>query len=108
MEKERRIKTLAIVVLVIAVLGLTVVFAAMSKNLNINGIAGTDIASWDVHFANLSSVSLTNKAVETNTPNISSDGLSIENINVSLKEPSVIYPYLDKIDRVGPVLAKKR
>lgn len=36
---------------------------------------------------------------------------SIDNLlnyyNVNLKEPSVIYPYLDKIDRVGPVLAKK-
>ena len=106
MEKGRRVKIISVFVMIVAVLGLTVVFAAMSKNLNINGIAGTDIASWDVHFANLSSVSLTNKAVETNTPNISSDGLSIENINVSLKEPKDKATYTVDIVNDGSINAE--
>ena len=106
MEKGRRVKIISVFVMIVAVLGLTVVFAAMSKNLNINGIAGTDIASWDVHFANLSSVSLTNKAVETNTPNISSDGLSIENINVSLKEPKDKATYMVDIVNDGSINAE--
>ena len=106
MEKGRRVKIISVFVMIVAVLGLTVVFAAMSKNLNINGIAGTDIASWDVHFANLSSVSLTNRAVETNTPNISSDGLSIENINVSLKEPKDKATYTVDIVNDGSINAE--
>ena len=54
MEKERRIKGLSLVALVVAVLGLTVAFAALSTQLTIEGSASVSKASWDVHFANLS------------------------------------------------------
>ena len=37
MEKERKIKVLSIVALIVAVLGLTVAFAALSQTLTING-----------------------------------------------------------------------
>ena len=39
MEKERKIKILSIIALIIAVLGLTVAFAALSETLTINGTA---------------------------------------------------------------------
>ena len=51
MEKQRTIRMLALVTVFVAVLGLTVAFAAMSKNLNINGVAEVDNSKWDVHFA---------------------------------------------------------
>lgn len=54
MEKERKIKTLSLVALVVAVLGLTVAFAALNAKLTIEGTASVSKASWDVHFANLS------------------------------------------------------
>lgn len=54
MEKERKIKTLSLVALVVAVLGLTVAFAALSTQLTIDGTASVSKASWDVHFENLS------------------------------------------------------
>ena len=106
MEKGRRVKIISVFVMIVAVLGLTVVFAAMSKSLKINGTASMDTASWDVHFANLSSVSLTNKAVETNAPNISSDGLSIDNINISLKEPKDKATYTVDIVNDGSINAE--
>ena len=99
MEKERRIKVLSLVAMIVAVLGLSIAFASLSTTLKINGTASMDTASWDVHFDNLSSVSLTNKAIETNSPNISSDGLSVENINVALKEPKDKATY--KVDIVN-------
>lgn len=52
MEKERRIKILSLVALVVAVLCLTVAFAALSTTLTINGTAKVDAATWDVHFEN--------------------------------------------------------
>ena len=48
MEKERRVKALAIVVLVIAVLGLTIAFAALSQTLTINGSAKLDASKWGI------------------------------------------------------------
>lgn len=50
MEKERKIKSMSLVALIVAVLGLTVAFAAMSRTLTINGTATVDTASWDIHF----------------------------------------------------------
>ena len=47
MEKERRIKTLSLVALIVAVLGLTVAFAALSQTLTINGTASINSATWD-------------------------------------------------------------
>ena len=53
MEKGRNIKVLSLAALIVAVLGLTVAFAALSQQLTINGSAKVDAATWNVHFANL-------------------------------------------------------
>lgn len=53
MEKGRNIKVLSLAALIVAVLGLTVAFAALSQQLTINGSAKVDAATWDIHFANL-------------------------------------------------------
>ena len=50
MEKERKIKIFSVVALIVAVLGLTVAFAALSQTLTINGTASVDAASWNIHF----------------------------------------------------------
>lgn len=57
MEKQRSIKILSVVALIVAVLGLTVAFAALSETLNITGVAsvegGTDAEGnkdWDIKF----------------------------------------------------------
>lgn len=47
-EKERKIKGLSIAALVVAVLGLTVAFAAMSQTLTINGFAGMQSEEWNI------------------------------------------------------------
>ena len=55
MEKQRKIKVMSVVALIVAVLGLTVAFAALSQTLTINGTANVDAASWDIHFETISS-----------------------------------------------------
>lgn len=53
MEKERKIKILSVVALIVAVLGLTVAFAALSQTLQINGTAVVQKSTWQIDFANL-------------------------------------------------------
>ena len=48
MESKREIKILSIIALFVAVIGLTVAFAAMSRTLTINGTASIESANWDV------------------------------------------------------------
>ena len=64
MEKERRVKALSLVALLITIVGLTVAFAAMSRTLTINGTATMDTARWNIHFANI-----TNNKVHAATVN---------------------------------------
>lgn len=92
MEKERRIKFLGIVSLIVALLGLTIAFAALSTTLTINGTAYLDAAKWGIKFENLSEPEKVGDANTTGTAIIEED-VSINNIQVSLKTPgdSVVY-----------------
>ena len=105
MEKERRIKSLSVVALIVAVLGLTVAFAALSQTLTINGSAKLDASKWGLKFDNLVLVS-DDKYIE-GTANIKTeDNTVIENMNVRLTTPGdkVVY----KVDLVneGTINAK--
>ena len=51
MERNRKIKTLSLVALIVAVLGLGIAFAALSSKLTINGSAKAQAGSWNIHFA---------------------------------------------------------
>ena len=95
MEKERKIRVLSLVALVVAVLGLTVAFAALSQTLTINGTASVDAATWDVHIENLHRVNVSGSAKVISEPTVGSDGTSIENFKVSLSKPGdyVRYDY---------------
>ena len=103
MEKERRIKALAIVVLVIAVLGLTIAFAALSQTLTINGSANVDAATWDIHFENIQLKEKVGSAT-ANVPNLT--GTSITDIEVSLIKPGDKIVYEFDIVNNGDIDAK--
>lgn len=100
MEKERGAKVIAIVALLIAVVGLTVGYAAYSSTLNINGTANVDPASWKVNFGYKTGDSLTGTttghATETTAPTLADT--TISGFDVTLKAPgdSVTYNFLIK------------
>lgn len=100
MEKERGAKVIAIVALLIAVVGLTVGYAAYSSTLTINGTANVDPASWKVNFDYKTGTSLTGKAnghaAENTAPTLADT--TISGFDVTLKAPgdSVTYNFLIK------------
>lgn len=107
MEKERKIKVLSLVALVVAVLGLTVAFAALSQTLTINGTANVDAASWDIHFENLSDINIHstgNTVIENNPPTLYEN--TIENINVSISTPGDYLDYMVDVVNDGSIDAK--
>ena len=53
MERDRGIRTLAIVALCLSVIGLSIGFAAISQDLNLNGTATKKANTFKVEFANL-------------------------------------------------------
>ena len=105
MDKERRVKALAIVVLVIAVLGLTIAFAALSQTLTINGNAKLDASKWGLKFDNIILAS-GNEYVE-GTANIKTeDNTVIENMNVRLTTPGDKVVYTVDLVNEGSINAK--
>ena len=93
MEKERKIKIISLCALLVAVLGLTVAFAALSQTLTINGSATVDTASWDIHFENLKLSKKKGTALINGTPTLS--GTSISGIDVSVMKPGdkIVYTF---------------
>ena len=99
MEKERKVRVLSIAALLVAVLGLTVAFAALSQTLTINGSAAVNTATWDIHFEKTSGTETEVKGAATFTePTLS--GTTIENFSVTLTKPgdSVTY-YFDIVNK---------
>lgn len=101
MEKERGAKVIAIVALLIAVVGLTVGYAAYSSTLTINGTANVDPASWKVNFGYKDGTTSltgtkTGHATETTAPTLADT--TISGFDVTLKAPgdSVTYNFLIK------------
>lgn len=103
MEKERRIKILSIIALIVAILGLTVAFAALSETLTINGTASVDAASWDIHLQNLQEAKITGTAKELSKPVLTNDSLT--GINVSVMKPGDKITYNFEIINNGTITA---
>ena len=107
MEKERRVKALAIVVLVIAVIGLSVAFAALSQTLTINGSAKLDASKWGLKFDNLVLASVPNPDYIEGTATIKTeDNTVIENMNVRLTTPGDKVVYTVDLVNEGSINAK--
>jgi len=104
MEKERRIKVLSVVALVVAVLGLTVAFAALSTTLTINGTASVDAATWDIHFENLSEGKTTGSAVVNQEPSISGEKSTIiGDYDVTITKPGDSVSFTFDVKNTGTI-----
>lgn len=106
MEKERKIKLIAISALIVAVLGLTIAFASLSQTLTINGTATLDAAKWGIKFENLSSGKVVGDAVINDTAMIAEDQITINNIDVSLKTPGDSVTYTVDLVNEGTINAE--
>lgn len=106
MEKDRKIKVLAITALIITILGLTVAFAALSQTLTINGAATLDAAKWGIKFENLSDGEITGDATINDTAVIADDLVTINNIDVSLSTPGDSVTYTVDLVNEGTINAE--
>ncbi len=107
MEKERRAKTLSIVALIVAILGLTIAFATLSQTLTINGSAYLNATKWGIKFENLSSPIKVGDATVTGEAKINeSTYVEIANMNVNLKTPGDSVTYNVDLVNEGTINAK--
>lgn len=106
MEKDRRTKILSVVAIIIALLGISISYAAMSTTMDIKGIANLDNGgSWDIHFANLSNVKTTGSAIEKKSPVIKNDSY-IGDFDIVFKKQNDSIEYDFDIVNDGTIDAK--
>ena len=109
-EKGRKIKVLSLVALVVAVLGLTVAFAALSQTLTINGSASVDAASWDVGFISNEDGTIPITVKTEGAAQVLSEYVatktSISNISVSITKPGDIVTYGTLLKNSGTINAR--
>lgn len=100
MEKERNGKALAIIALLVAIVGLSVGFAALSTVLTINGTGKVKTSNWDVHFANLGSTpTKVGTATEETAPVLTDT--TVQTFDVSLMTPGDSITYTFDVTNAG-------
>lgn len=105
MKKKKNQKKVAVTLLVVALLSLSVAFAALSKTLTINGTGLVDPDKWDVHFANLGEAKITGIASITSDATLTDD-TSITGFDVVLRAPGDSVTYTFDVVNGGGVDAK--
>ena len=91
--------------LVLSVVGISVGFAAMSTQLNVNGTANVVPATWKVKFSNLSSPTVEGDAEVVQAPVIESD-THIGNYEVKLTKPGDSVEYTFDVVNEGSIDAE--
>ena len=86
--RNNKPKTVALVVLIVAVIGLTVAFAVLSSNLTISGNAKLEPVNWNIYFDNIANIKAERKASIKSNPIIdTNDKRKISGMFVTLTEP---------------------
>lgn len=95
MEKDRKTKILSIAAICIAVIGMTVGFAAFSSTLTINGTGTVKASNWQVRFQNLLAAVKTGTAEEVTAPTINTNDTNIGDYSVNFTTPgdSISYTF---------------
>ena len=114
MEKERKVKKLALVAVIVAVLGMTIAFAALSQTLTINGTANMEQAIWDISFTDISEPIKIGSATTDypggnngqKTAIVSDDLTEISDIRAILKKPGDEVRYTTELGNWGTIDAE--
>lgn len=105
MEKDRKTKVIAVCALLIAIISLSIGFAAFSENLTIGGTGSVKAASWEVKFMNLQSAVLVGTATEVTAPTINTNDTNIGDYSVTLSAPGDSVSYTFDIANEGTINA---
>lgn len=105
MEKQRSTKVIALIAMLVAIVGVSIGFAAMSTQLNIAGTAEMNPATWSIKFENLSAASVTGAATEVTAPTINGTSTTIGTYAVNLTKPGDSVKYIFDIKNAGTMNA---
>ena len=103
-KKRSRKNNYAIIILLLLIIGISIGYAALTANLNINGITTIGKSTWDVHFEN---IEVTTGSVTATSPAII-DAENSTNIDysIALEQPGDFYEFTVDVKNSGSLGAK--
>lgn len=105
MEKDRSFRSLAVVAILIAIVGISVAFAALSQVLTVNGTTKVKGGSWSVSFANLQTPTSVGIASIDTAATLTNNSTTM-NFAVSLTQPGDSVTYLFDVTNTGTIDSK--
>ena len=109
MEKERKFKTIGIVAVLVAIIGLSIAFAALSQTLSINGTAKQESSNWQVVWEKISGedfVTTGTAEVQDNYPTLTENDTNLNLGIITLKKPGDKVTYRVNMANKGTIDAK--
>ena len=103
MEKKINTKALLIGLSLFIIITLTIAFASIARQLKVAGEGTMDPANCDIPFKNLSEPEIKGGAEVTGTPTIATKGVSMNNMDVTLKLPGDSVTYTVDIENSGDI-----
>ena len=101
MRQEKGLQTVVIAVLAVAILVMSVGFAAYSQTLNINGTATFTAAKWDVHFdTGTFAPTATSNVTPATEPTVATTSVTY---NVTLPKPGSEYSFNINVKNFGTI-----
>jgi len=97
MERRGNSQTVIIVILAIALLVMSVGYAAFAKALNVSGTVAVEAAKWDIHF-DTTSHSVTDGSVSSSAQQLTGTTASY---TITLSEPDDFYEFSVKVVNAG-------
>ena len=98
------VKNIILAVLAVGLIGMTIAYAALTQQLNINSQASVKGSTWDVHFENLGAVQKTGDPVITTAASLTNT--SISNLDVAFTLPGESVSYTFDIKNGGDIDAR--
>ena len=109
MAKDKKEKNIIIVALLIVVVSMSIGFAILSTNLNINGTAEVKANTWDVHFENVQVTSGSVTAAEnkvTKPAALATGSTTLVEYEVTLSKPGDFYEFTVDVVNGGSIDAE--
>lgn len=103
-NKKKQKRVLSIVVLLLLVVGISVGYAALQQNLNINGNATLTNATWNVHFENVQIKA--GSVTATTAPSTTGTTTTTLNYTITLPTPGSFYEFTVDVKNGGTIPAK--
>ena len=97
-SRDRKTLYMILSIVLISIFSLTIVYAALSTTLNINGNAEVSSASWDIHLAN---VQLNSRSATTTAPTITNS--TTATFSTTLSKPGDFYEFTIDVVNDGSI-----